>query len=152
MNDMNQTHQMIAHPETETGAKREKLHEIPYDQVPYQEFTEAFCRVAEFGIKKYGAWNWSKGIPRIQILGSLLRHTFAYIRGEERDSDSGLMHTDHIVWNAVVLVHNVHWNLADGRRGEPPRDYKGQKFHGFENGPLSVLAQNKKAPVDYVDV
>ena len=112
------------HPATETGAKREKLNTAPYDLVPYQEITEAFVRVAEFGSVKYEPWNWSKGLSRVQIIGSLLRHTFAYLRGEERDKDSGLLHTDHILWNAAALSHNVHWNLADGRRVEPPRDYK----------------------------
>ena len=132
-------------PATETGAKREKLDVIPYDQVPYQEITDAFARVAEHGIQKYGSWNWSKGIPRIQILGSLLRHTFAYIRGEERDmgpKGSGLLHTDHILWNAAVLVHNVHWGLADGRRGEPARSYKAEKIEIMNRGPLSILAQS----------
>lgn len=112
------------HPEAASGAQREKLDALPYDLVPFQEFTEAYVRVAEFGARKYQPWNWSKGLNRIQILGSLLRHAFAYLRGEDRDSDSGLLHTDHILWNAVTLVHNVHWNLEDGRRPEPPRDYK----------------------------
>jgi hypothetical protein len=49
---------------------------------------------------------------------------FAYLRGEDRDKETGLLHTDHILWNAAVLSHNVHWNLEDGRRPEPPRDYK----------------------------
>ena len=118
---------MTDHPASETGAQREKLHSIPYDLVPFQEMTEAYARVAEYGQTKYAAWNWSKGLSRVQILGSLLRHTFAYLRGEERDSGpkgSGLLHTDHILWNAVALAHNVHWDLADGRRVEPPRDYK----------------------------
>ena len=115
------------HPESETGAMREKLHSIPYDLVPFQEMTDAYARVAEYGQTKYAAWNWSKGLSRVQILGSLLRHTFAYLRGEERDSGpkgSGLLHTDHILWNAAALAHNVHWDLADGRRVEPPREYK----------------------------
>ena len=118
---------MTEHPKSETGAMREKLHAAPYDLVPFQEMTEAYARVAEYGQTKYAAWNWSKGLSRVQILGSLLRHTFAYLRGEERDSGpkgSGLLHTDHILWNAVALVHNVHWDLADGRRVEPPREYK----------------------------
>ena len=51
---------------------------------------------------------------------------FAYLRGQERDPDSGLLHTDHILWNAAALSHNVHWNLADGRRAEPPRAYNGE--------------------------
>lgn len=115
---------MRNHPEATSGAMREKLHSTSYDLFPFQETVEAYCRVAEFGAKKYAAWNWSKGLPRVQILGSLLRHTWAYLRGEERDSDSGLLHTDHILWNAVALVHNVHWGLEDGRRAEPPRAYK----------------------------
>ena len=115
---------MNDHPAAASGAKREKLHVLPYDLVPFQEMTEAYVRVAEFGSKKYESWNWSKGLSRVQILGSLLRHTFAYLRGEETDKDSGLSHTDHILWNAVALAHNVHWNLEDGRRVEPLRGYK----------------------------
>ena len=111
-------------PKGEAGAMREKRDAIPYDLVPFQEMTEAFSRVAEFGAHKYAAWNWSLGLKRVQILGSLLRHAFAYLRGEDRDRESGLLHTDHILWNAAVLSHNVHWNLEDGRRGEPARAYK----------------------------
>lgn len=113
-------------PAAETGAKREKLNAIPYDLIPYQELTDAYVRVAEHGAVKYEPWNWSKGLPRVQLLGSLLRHTFAYLRGKDYDDGpkgSGLLHTDHILWNAVALVHNVHWNLEDGRRKEPPREY-----------------------------
>ena len=112
---------------TKTGAQRENLGSLPYDLIPYQEMTDAFARVAEHGAIKYAPWNWSKGLPRVQIMGSLLRHTFAYLRGETRDPDSGLLHTDHILWNAAVLAHNVHWNLEDGRRPEPHRDYKEPK-------------------------
>lgn len=116
-------------PEAKTGARREKMAALPYDLVPFQEITDAFARVAEHGAKKYDAWNWSKGLPRVQIIGSLLRHTFAYLRGHERDDGpggSGLLHTDHILWNAAALVHNVAHGLEDGRRPEPPRAYKGQ--------------------------
>lgn len=108
---------------SETGAKREKLNIPPYDLVPFQEITDGFVRVAEFGAIKYEPWNWSKGLSRVQLIGSLLRHTFAYLRGQERDDDSGLLHTDHILWNAVALTHNVHHDLEDGRRPEPIRDY-----------------------------
>ncbi len=112
-------------PVAASGAMREKLDVLPYDLIPYQEFTDAYSRVAEHGAVKYEPWNWSKGLSRVQLLGSLLRHAFAYLRGEDRDKKSGLLHTDHILWNAVTLSHNVAWNLEDGRRREPPRAYKG---------------------------
>lgn len=115
---------IYSHPAAASGAKREKLNVAPYDLVPFQEMTEAYVRVAEFGARKYAAWNWSAGLSRVQILGSLLRHAFAYMRGEDKDKDSGLNHTDHILWNAVALVHNVQWRLEDGRRTEPYRSYK----------------------------
>lgn len=115
---------MTDHPAAKSGAQREKLGTLPYDLIPYQEITDAFSRVAEFGAVKYAPWNWSKGLARVQLLGSLLRHAFAYLRGEDRDKETGLLHTDHILWNAAVLSHNVHWNLEDGRRPEPPRAYK----------------------------
>ena len=111
-------------PKNESGASREKLGTNPYDLVPFQEMTDAYVRVAEFGAVKYAPWNWSKGLSRVQLCGSLLRHVFLYIRGEDIDQDSGLNHTDHILWNASALSHNVHWNLADGRRPEPYRKYK----------------------------
>ena len=108
---------------TKSGAMREKKDAIPYDLVPFIEITEAFARVAEFGAVKYEPWNWTKGLSRVQLLCSLLRHTFAYLRGRDKDAETGLSHADHILWNAAALVHNVHWGLEDGRRAEPPRDY-----------------------------
>lgn len=113
-----------AQPTEQSGAMREKRDAIPYDLVPFQEITDAFSRVAEFGARKYAPWNWSLGLKRVQLCGSLLRHVFAYIRGQDRDPESGLLHTDHILWNAAALSHNVHWNLEDGRRAEPARAYK----------------------------
>jgi hypothetical protein len=116
--------EMNNYPASQTGAQREKLDVLPYDLVPFQEMTEAYVRVAEFGAKKYEPWNWSKGLSRVQLLGSLLRHAFSYLRGEDRDKQSGLLHTDHILWNAAALSHNVYHNLEDGRRKEPERAYK----------------------------
>lgn len=130
------------HPVAASGARREKMDRLPYDLVPFQEITDAYARVAEHGAKKYAPWNWSLGLARVQLLGSLLRHAFAYLRGEERDRDSGLLHSDHILWNAVALSHNVHWNLADGRRGEPARGYKLK---------VQPPAQDL-APVDFSDI
>lgn len=118
-----------------TGASREKLNQAPYDLVPFQEITDAYTRVAEFGAVKYEPWNWSKGLARVQLCCSLLRHTFAYLRGEETDADSGLSHTDHILWNAAALSHNVHWGLEDGRRAEPPRSYKELIFDNHPEAP-----------------
>lgn len=130
--------------QNKSGAAREKMNQDPYDLVPFQEITDAYVRVAEFGAKKYAPWNWSKGIARIQLCCSLLRHTFAFIRGEDRDPESGLMHTDHILWNAASLAHNVHWNLEDGRRPEPYREYKSSTIKDFTEEEMLKLHMKMK--------
>jgi hypothetical protein len=119
-------------PAAASGAMREKLHEPPYDLFPFEETVIAYMRVAEFGAKKYEPWNWSKGLSRVQLIGSLLRHTFAYLRGGDFDKETGLLHTDHILWNAVALSHNVHWSLEDGRRVEPLRGYKPLRYQDMK--------------------
>lgn len=110
------------HPAASSGAQREKLGTLPYDLVPFQEITDSYARVAEYGSRKYAPWNWAKGLPRVQLIGSLLRHTFAYLRGQEVDPETGLSHADHILWNAVALVHNIAHDLEDGRRPDPTLD------------------------------
>lgn len=93
-------------PAAESGAQREKLGAIRYDYMPFREVVEAYARVAEFGARKYDVDNWMKGLPTSQIFGSLMRHTWAWMTGQNRDEESGLLHTDHILWNAVALVYN----------------------------------------------
>lgn len=40
-------------PAATSGAKREKLHALPYDLIPFQEIEAAYARPAEFGSIKY---------------------------------------------------------------------------------------------------
>lgn len=92
-------------PSHSTGALREKLNTVRYDYMPALEVNEAYGRVATFGAKKYETDNWTKGLPFSQITCSLSRHIWKFMWGETHDADSGLLHTDHILWNAVALVY-----------------------------------------------
>jgi hypothetical protein len=97
-----------------SGALRGKMHER-FDLFPV-EGLQAYSRVAEFGAKKYAPWNWAKGLPRMQIAASLIRHLWAYMRGEDNDAESGLSHADHVLWNAVALVYHHDRGMEDDRR------------------------------------
>jgi hypothetical protein len=110
-------------PVSASGAKRENLNRTPYDLIPFEEIAESYARVAEFGAKKYSPWNWTLGLPRVQLLGSLLSHTFKYLRGTNFDKESGLSHIDHMLWNVIALVHAERHNIQDNRRREPSRNY-----------------------------
>ena len=66
---------------------------------------EPMVEVLEMGAKKYSDNNWKKGLPTTEICESLLRHLYAYMRGEDCDKESGLSHVSHIQCNAMFLQH-----------------------------------------------
>src|SRR5690554_3303535 len=78
---------------------------------------EDMVKVLEFGAKKYAADNWKKGLKTNEIAESILRHLFAYLRGEDIDPESGLPHTGHIMCNAMFLSYMQKFAPKfDGRR------------------------------------
>jgi hypothetical protein len=56
---------------------------------------EGVGKVLTFGARKYAAHNWRKGISRSRLLGAAFRHPFAYLRGEDCDAETGLLHLYH---------------------------------------------------------
>lgn len=64
---------------------------------------EGLSAVLAFGAKKYADNNWAKGMKWSRVVGSLLRHTFRFMSGEDLDPESGLPHVDHIFTNAMFL-------------------------------------------------
>jgi hypothetical protein len=64
---------------------------------------EDCARVFDYGRKKYAAWNWAKGMQWMVPFGCLLRHLYAWARGEDNDPESGLPHLGHAMCNLVML-------------------------------------------------
>lgn len=65
------------------------------------------AQVLAFGAEKYDRGNWRKGLKTTEIADSLLRHLSAYLSGEDTDSDSKLLHVDHILCNALFLSETI---------------------------------------------
>jgi hypothetical protein len=57
---------------------------------------EGLAKVLTFGAKKYARNNWRGGISYSRLTAALLRHTFAILKGEYTDPESGLPHIDHV--------------------------------------------------------
>ena len=62
-------------------------------------------RVLEFGAKKYGDYNWAKGLSIRETCESLKRHLDAFMEGEDIDTESNLSHIGHIQCNAMFIAY-----------------------------------------------
>ena len=77
---------------------------------------EGLGHVLGHGARKYGANNWRLGLDWSRTVAALLRHTFAFIRGEDIDPDSKLPHVDHIMCNAMFLSEYFHTKTGQDDR------------------------------------
>lgn len=67
------------------------------------ESLEGMVKVLENGCRKYAKNNWKKGMPVSEVAESMMRHTFALLKGELKDKESGLDHISHIQCNAMFI-------------------------------------------------
>lgn len=56
------------------------------------------------GSEKYSRANWRKGLMHTEVCDSLSRHLLAYLAGEDADPETGLLHVDHVLANALFLA------------------------------------------------
>lgn len=86
----------------------------------YEHDSDAFIEMSkhfEEGAKKYGEYNWQKGIPCSRYLDSAVRHYFKLIRG-----DNDERHDRAFMWNIVCLIWTLENkpemnDLAGGKNG-----------------------------------
>ena len=76
---------------------------LQWSLVPFSGL-EQMVRVLEYGKAKYSADNWKRGLTTIEICESSLRHTFAFLSGEDIDPESGLPHYAHMQCNTLFLA------------------------------------------------
>lgn len=85
------------------------------DQIP-PEALLALGDVYAYGEKKYNRNNWRKGNEWYKFYGSALRHLLRWQNGEDIDSESGLPHLAHAMWNVVTLMYFQNHNLGEDTR------------------------------------
>ena len=62
------------------------------------------AKVYGYGEQKYARYNYLKGYPWSLSVDALFRHLLAFLAGEERDQESGLLHTAHVAWHGLTLT------------------------------------------------
>jgi hypothetical protein len=76
---------------------------------------EQLAAVLTFGAKKYAAHNWRLGIRNGRLIAALLRHVFAYLRGENNDPETGLSHIAHAMCCCMFILGLAHRVDLDDR-------------------------------------
>lgn len=77
---------------------------LRYDLVPSLAFEEV-VKAWTIGSKKYGDRNWENGLNYGRTFAALMRHAWAWWRGESYAKDDGQHHLAAVAWNALVLLH-----------------------------------------------
>lgn len=65
------------------------------------------CDLAEIytlGAKKYQDRNWEQGLKWSRIFAAIMRHLWAFWRGEDLDKESGKSHLAHAAWGCFALL------------------------------------------------
>lgn len=70
------------------------------------------AQVMTFGATKYGGRNWEQGLVYSRVIGAILRHTMSIMQGVDKDEESGLLHVDHLMANAMFLSHFMHKGMG----------------------------------------
>ena len=83
--------------------------------LPTRALTEV-GKVMTFGAKKYAPNNWRGGFAWTRILGSTLRHLFAWAGGEDVDPETGLSHLSHAATNVLFLIEMEQTNTGTDDR------------------------------------
>lgn len=76
---------------------------IRLDLLP-TELMEDVGEVLTFGAQKYGDRNWEKGMNWSRPYAALLRHMYAWWRGEDKDPETGFSHLAHAACNIAFLL------------------------------------------------
>lgn len=62
------------------------------------------ANILSFGAIKYGERNWENGFNYGRLIGAALRHIFAFMRGEDNDTETGRSHLGHAACCILMLL------------------------------------------------
>lgn len=89
--------------ETTDKALRYDGGKVRHDLVSPTAINE-LAKVLTFGASKYAPNNWRKGMMWSRVIGSLERHLNAIKKGEDFDKETGILHSAHVMCNAMFLT------------------------------------------------
>jgi hypothetical protein len=76
---------------------------LRWDLLPVRPLEE-IAKVMTLGAEKYTERNWERGFHWSRVFSSLMRHCWAWYRGETYDKETGLHHMAHAGCNILFLL------------------------------------------------
>ena len=85
-----------------------------YDLIP-PDSLEALAELYALGANKYGDRNWEEGVEFGRVFSAMMRHAWAWRKGEKCDSEDGQHHLASVAWCAFALMRleKTHPTLND---------------------------------------
>ena len=74
--------------------RKDDAGKLPYHLLP-SDAVEEILKVLEYGATKYAPRNWEKGMAWSRPFSALMRHAWAWWRGEHNDPETGYSHLAH---------------------------------------------------------
>lgn len=96
----------MSNPSPAQGLKHD-AGKLRFDLIPPRPL-EDLARVYTMGAAKYADRNWERGLAWGRVFGAIMRHLWAFWRGEDLDPESGLPHLAHAAWGCFSLLEYRH--------------------------------------------
>jgi hypothetical protein len=93
------------------GANKSDKDKLRMSLYPIEVIDEDL-KVLEFGAKRYGEYNWRKGMAWTRLWDAMWRHLRAVREGEFVDPDSGLSHLAHARVSAAFLFEYIRLGIG----------------------------------------
>lgn len=101
-----------------TGRK-DDTGKAPIALIPHVAMVEE-AKAFEDGRKKYGTWNYMRGMAALRLMSAVFRHEWAWLWGELRAPDSGVHHLGHArAGLAMIMQLEEYGKLIDDRYTVP---------------------------------
>lgn len=102
------------------------------------ECYQSLGKILTFGAEKYGDNCWQRVEP-IRYVGALLRHLMQYLKDENSiDKESGFLHIEHVLCNAMFLSYFATHKKKKRTRQEAFEALFNTELEKDSNGVLSI--------------
>ena len=102
----------------EAEGRKDDTGKLPWHLLP-GDALEEIVKVLQFGANKYAERNWEAGMKWSRPFAALMRHSWAWWRGEQLDKETGLSHLAHAGCCLLfLLAYSVRNKQGDDRPKE----------------------------------